>query len=94
MVALIGANGAGKTSTLKALSRLLDTAGGSVRYGGQEISRLPPHQLIAQGIAELDGGVDHDREAEARRQREPRPLQHEGAPAAGQQAAPGRRRRA
>ena len=56
MVALIGANGAGKTSTLKALSRLLDTAGGSVRYGGQEISRLPPHQLIAQGIALVPEG--------------------------------------
>ncbi len=56
MVALIGANGAGKTSTLKALSRLLDTAGGSVRYDGQEISRLPPHQLIAQGIALVPEG--------------------------------------
>ena len=56
MVALIGATGAGKTSTLKALSRLLDTAGGSVRYGGQEISRLPPHQLIAQGIALVPEG--------------------------------------
>ena len=56
MVALIGANGAGKTSTLKALSRLLDTAGGSVRYDGQEISRLPPHQLITQGIALVPEG--------------------------------------
>ena len=56
MVALIGANGAGKTSTLKALSRLLDTAGGSVRYGGPEISRLPPHQLIEQGIALVPEG--------------------------------------
>ena len=56
MVALIGANGAGKTSTLKALSRLLDTAGGSVRYDGQEISRLPPHQLIEQGIALVPEG--------------------------------------
>ena len=55
-VALIGANGAGKTSTLKALSRLLDTAGGSVRYDGQEISRLPPHQLIEQGIALVPEG--------------------------------------
>ena len=56
MVALIGANGAGKTSTLKALSRLLDTAGGSVRYSGPEISRLPPHQLIEQGIALVPEG--------------------------------------
>ena len=32
------------------------TAGGSVRYGGQEISRLPPHQLITQGIALVPEG--------------------------------------
>jgi len=56
MVALIGANGAGKTSTLKALARLLDASGGSVRYGGQEISALPPHQLVAQGIALVPEG--------------------------------------
>jgi len=56
MVALIGANGAGKTSTLKALSRLLDSAGGSVRYQGKEISRLAPHQLVAEGIALVPEG--------------------------------------
>ncbi|MBN9420914.1 MAG: ABC transporter ATP-binding protein [Candidatus Accumulibacter sp. 66-26] len=55
-VALIGANGAGKTSTLKALARLLDAAGGSVRCGGREISALPPHELIAQGIALVPEG--------------------------------------
>ena len=44
LVTLIGANGAGKTSTLKALARLLNAAGGSVRYCGKEISALPPHQ--------------------------------------------------
>ncbi len=56
MVALIGANGAGKTSTLKALSRLLDAAGGSVRYCGKEVARLAPHQLIAEGIALVPEG--------------------------------------
>ena len=56
MVALIGANGAGKTSTLKALSRLLDLSGGSVRYNGKEISTLAPHQLISQGIALVPEG--------------------------------------
>ena len=56
MVALIGANGAGKTSTLKALSRLLDAAGGSVRYNGKEISGLAPHQLISEGIALVPEG--------------------------------------
>ena len=56
MVALIGANGAGKTSTLKALSRLLSTAGGSIRYHGREISQLEPHQLIGEGIALVPEG--------------------------------------
>ncbi|MFA7292371.1 MAG: ABC transporter ATP-binding protein [Rhodocyclaceae bacterium] len=56
MVALIGANGAGKTSTLKALSRMLDPVGGSVRYQGQEIVRLPPHRLVCEGIALVPEG--------------------------------------
>ena len=56
MVALIGANGAGKTSTLKALARLLDAAGGSVRFRGQEISKLAPHALVSAGIALVPEG--------------------------------------
>jgi branched-chain amino acid transport system ATP-binding protein len=56
MVALIGANGAGKTSTLKALARLLNAAGGSVRFAGREISTLAPHRLIAEGIALVPEG--------------------------------------
>ena len=56
MVALIGANGAGKTSTLKALARLLNATGGSVRYCGKEISALPPHQLVTEGIALVPEG--------------------------------------
>ncbi|MCP5267693.1 MAG: ABC transporter ATP-binding protein [Zoogloeaceae bacterium] len=56
MVALIGANGAGKTSTLKALARMLDSAGGSVRYRGKEINRLPAHDLVREGIALVPEG--------------------------------------
>ncbi|MQY51437.1 ABC transporter ATP-binding protein [Rhodocyclus tenuis] len=56
MVALIGANGAGKTSTLKALARLLDAAGGSVRFRGKEITNLVPHELVTQGIALVPEG--------------------------------------
>ncbi|MFT3847705.1 MAG: ABC transporter ATP-binding protein [Propionivibrio sp.] len=56
MVALIGANGAGKTSTLKALSRLLNAAGGNVRYCGKDILTLAPHQLISEGIALVPEG--------------------------------------
>ncbi|MDK9691424.1 ABC transporter ATP-binding protein [Azospira sp.] len=55
-VALIGANGAGKTSTLKALARQLDASGGSVRYQGREISALAPHELVGQGIALVPEG--------------------------------------
>jgi len=56
MVALIGANGAGKTSTLKAMARLLNAAGGSVRYRGKEISKLAPHELVGEGIALVPEG--------------------------------------
>ncbi|MBI2308074.1 MAG: ABC transporter ATP-binding protein [Rhodocyclales bacterium] len=55
-VALIGANGAGKTSTLRALSRMLDAAGGSIRYQGRDITRLPPHRLVGEGIALVPEG--------------------------------------
>ena len=56
MVALIGANGAGKSSTLRALARLLDPAGGNVRYRGKELLSLPPHQLVSHGIALVPEG--------------------------------------
>ncbi len=55
-VALIGANGAGKTSTLKALARLLDAAGGDIRFRGEEITRLAPHRLVSAGIALVPEG--------------------------------------
>ena len=50
-VALIGANGAGKTSTLKAISRVLDAVGGDVHFCGEKISRIAPHHVIRKGIA-------------------------------------------
>jgi len=56
MVALIGANGAGKSSTLRALARLLDPVGGSIRYRGKELVSLPPYQLVGEGIALVPEG--------------------------------------
>jgi len=56
MVALIGANGAGKTSTLKAISRVLDAAGGDVHFCGEKITRIPSHDIIRKGIALVPEG--------------------------------------
>jgi branched-chain amino acid transport system ATP-binding protein len=56
LVCLIGANGAGKTSTLKAICGLLPSHTGSVRYDGKEISRLPVYQLPRQGLVMVPEG--------------------------------------
>ena len=55
-VALIGANGAGKTSTLKAVSRVLDAVGGDVHFCGEKISHSAPHDIIRKGIALVPEG--------------------------------------
>jgi branched-chain amino acid transport system ATP-binding protein len=56
MVALIGANGAGKTSTLKAIARVLDAAGGDVHFCGEKVTRIAPHDMIRKGIALVPEG--------------------------------------
>jgi branched-chain amino acid transport system ATP-binding protein len=55
-VALIGANGAGKTSTLKALSRVIDAVGGDVHFCGEKITRIAAHDIIRRGIALVPEG--------------------------------------
>jgi branched-chain amino acid transport system ATP-binding protein len=56
VVALLGANGAGKSTTLKAISALVKAKSGSITYGGQTISRLNPTQIVALGIAHSPEG--------------------------------------
>jgi branched-chain amino acid transport system ATP-binding protein len=55
-VALIGANGAGKSSTLKAIARVIDAVGGDVHFCGEDISRIAPHDVIRKGIALVPEG--------------------------------------
>jgi branched-chain amino acid transport system ATP-binding protein len=55
-VTLIGANGAGKTSTLKALTGLLPASGGDIRFAGQSILGAAAHDLLRQGIAMVPEG--------------------------------------
>jgi branched-chain amino acid transport system ATP-binding protein len=51
LVALIGANGAGKTSTLKAIARLLPLQGGRIVFDGVDVATVPSHQLTRMGMA-------------------------------------------
>jgi len=50
LVTLLGRNGAGKTTTLKSIVGVLPPTGGTVRFQGQEVQRLPPHVLARRGI--------------------------------------------
>lgn len=49
-VALIGANGAGKSSTLKAICGLVPASGGSITFEGQDITRASGHAIVRAGI--------------------------------------------
>ncbi|MFB3882263.1 MAG: ABC transporter ATP-binding protein [Armatimonadota bacterium] len=53
IVALIGANGAGKTSTLRTISGLLSPRRGSVTFEGRAIGGLPPERVVRLGISQV-----------------------------------------
>jgi branched-chain amino acid transport system ATP-binding protein len=56
IVTLIGANGAGKTTALRAISGLLKAKGGEVLYQGSSIANLKPHQIVKLGISHVPEG--------------------------------------
>ncbi len=56
LVTLIGANGAGKSTTLKAISGLLRPKAGTLRYRDHALDRLHPHQIVALGISHCPEG--------------------------------------
>lgn len=55
-VTLIGANGAGKSSTLRSISGLVNPSEGSIIYDGKDITHIPPHDRVKLGIAMVPEG--------------------------------------
>ena len=56
IVTLIGANGAGKSTTLRAITGLTKIRSGEIWFNGQKIDRLPPQKIVALGIAMVPEG--------------------------------------
>ena len=56
IVTLIGANGAGKSTTLKTISGLLHARSGSIEFMEKNIAGIPAHQLVSHGLAQVPEG--------------------------------------
>ena len=56
VVTLIGANGAGKSTTLNTVAGLLHSRTGSVRFMGEELRHVPGHRLVGRGMALVPEG--------------------------------------
>lgn len=56
IVALIGANGAGKSTTLRTISGLNKPSQGSIMYKGVDLVKLPPHKIVEKGISQVPEG--------------------------------------
>jgi branched-chain amino acid transport system ATP-binding protein len=56
IVTLIGANGAGKSTTLRTMSGLLKPKEGSIRLNGEDLTRYKPHEIVTKGIIQVPEG--------------------------------------
>ncbi|HBG07453.1 MAG: ABC transporter ATP-binding protein [Geobacteraceae bacterium GWC2_58_44] len=56
IVALIGANGAGKTTILNTISNIVPSVAGRIIYQGKDVTRLPPHDIVKLGISQVPEG--------------------------------------
>ena len=56
IVTVVGANGAGKSTTLKNISRLVKPSSGSLSFLGQDLTRLQPHEVVEQGLIQVPEG--------------------------------------
>nr|WP_225596943.1 ABC transporter ATP-binding protein [Achromobacter sp. ACM04] len=66
IVALLGANGAGKSTTLNVISRLVAPTAGSVRFAGEPIHRLAADAIVGRGIVQVPEGREIFREMSVR----------------------------
>jgi branched-chain amino acid transport system ATP-binding protein len=56
LVAIVGANGAGKSTLLRSLSGVQPKSAGSVRFAGSDLTRQPPHRVVASGVCHVPEG--------------------------------------
>jgi branched-chain amino acid transport system ATP-binding protein len=56
VVSLIGANGAGKSTTLRVISGLVRPHAGAIRFRGQDISRVKPYEMVERGVSHVPEG--------------------------------------
>jgi len=56
IVTLIGANGAGKSTLLRAISGLVPARAGTLRFDGQDLTRVPAHEIVGLGISQAPEG--------------------------------------
>ncbi len=56
IVTLIGGNGAGKTTTLRTISGLLRPQSGRIEFLGEDLARVPAHQIVARGLCHVPEG--------------------------------------
>jgi branched-chain amino acid transport system ATP-binding protein len=56
IVTVVGSNGAGKSTTLKNISRLVRPSAGTITFAGQDLLRLEPHHVVERGIVQVPEG--------------------------------------
>lgn len=56
IVTLLGANGAGKSSTLRSISGMVPVKDGSIRFQGKDLNKIPAHEIVGLGIAHVPEG--------------------------------------